>query len=401
MKHTKMKKRLLTLTTMVMALVVCMLTGLSVFAADTNVAPAKNLTTAFEKYLVMDEKANVPKVDFTFTIAPGSAATGESRVIYAGNDDTRVNGFPVLKVDGTGSAASAAVNFRPADTTYTTVQDGDTVTLGAKQKYAKKTVTVDFSNVKFNAPGIYRYIITEAQTNQDGITDDNKQTRTLDVFVEYEDAVSGGQLIVSNYILYPGTRTDAADVPKETKDNGFTNTYATKDLTLEKQVTGNQGDRNKYFAFTVNIADAVEDTVYTVDLTSAEAGPTVDGKEKTNEAVLTAVGGTVTATYYLKDDQSIIIRGLTGNTRYTITENPYVDDGYKTSYIIDSDTSVEANTTGSKIMGNADHRVVFTNHRSGLVPTGILLETAPYIILGVAVLAGFLALFVTRRRRRN
>lgn len=398
MKHTKMKKSLLALTAMVMTLVLCMTTALPAFAANT--APTTNLTTTFKKYLVMDKDANVPDADFSFTITAGTAAANGSQVIYAG-DDARVIGFPVLKVDGTGSKPSATISFNPTDTAYTSLEPDDTVTLKAEQKYAKKTVTVDFNDVDFNAPGIYRYIITESATSQDGIANDTTMTRTLDVFVEYANAEQGGQLVVSNYILYPGTKTDATDVDAGTKDDGFTNTYSTNDLTLEKQVTGNQGDRDKYFTFTVNITGAVAGTVYTVDLTNAEASPTVDGTPKTNKATLTATSGEVNATYYLKDDQFIVIQGLTGNTNYTITETSYTDDGYKTSYIIDSENSVEANTTDSKTMGTTDHTVTFTNEKTGQIPTGILLEIAPYIILGVVVLAGFVALFATRRRRTS
>ena len=170
---------------------------------------------------------------------------------------------------------------------------------------------------------------------------------------------------------------------------------------MEKQVTGNQGDRDKYFAFTVHITDAVAGTVYKVDLTNAEAAPTVDGEEKTNAATLTAAEGTVTAIYYLKDDQSIVIRGLTADTKYTITEDPYTADGYTTSHKIDEEAIVSNSSTGEQTMGTTAHKVIFTNDKQGVVPTGILLETAPYIILGLVVFAGLLALFATRRRRTN
>lgn len=50
-------------------------------------------------------------------------------------------------------------------------------------------------------------------------------------------------------------------------------------------------------------------------------------------------------------------------------------------------------------MGTANHTVTFTNFKSGTVPTGILLETAPYLILGAVVVAGLVVLFATRRRR--
>ena len=399
MEHTRTKKCLLALISMVMVLALGVGAALPAFAA--NIAPDANLTTTFKKYLVMDENANVPVADFTFRITPGEAvAASGSRVIYAG-DDSRVTGSPVLKVDGAEPSATVTTPFKPGDPTYADRQGEDGVTLSENQKYAKKVVTVDFSDVDFNAPGIYRYVITETPSTQDGIAPVGVTTRTLDVFVEYADAVAGDQLIVSNYILYPGTKTDAGDGTPETKDDGFTNTYTTKDLTLEKQVTGNQGDRDKYFAFTVHITGAVPGTVYNVDLANADASPTVDGEEKTNANALTATGGTVDATYYLKDDQFIVIRGLTKDTKYTITEAPYTTDGYTTSHKIDDGSIVSNSSTGEQTMRTAAHKVIFTNAKQGAVPTGILLETAPYIILGLVVFAGLLALFATRRRRTN
>ena len=103
MEHTRTKKCLLALISMVMVLVLGVGAALPAFAA--NIAPDANLTTTFKKYLVMDENANVPVANFTFKIAPGKAvAASGSRVIYAGNDSSRVTGSPVLKVDGAGSS---------------------------------------------------------------------------------------------------------------------------------------------------------------------------------------------------------------------------------------------------------------------------------------------------------
>lgn len=388
---TRFRKRIVAMAASALLVAASVATALPAQAA-VNEPPATNLTWSFNKYLVMDKDANAPDVTFTFDITAGGAvdATGGNPAIYAGNDSQRVEGTPTV----------GTADFDPLDTTYTQVQGSDKVTLGADKAYAKKSVTVDFQSVKFKAPGIYRYIITEKASSADGITNDATTTRTLDVFVKYTDEVAGGQLEVSNYVVYRGTKTDAANVDAGSKDDGFTNTYATTDLTLAKEVTGNQGDRNKYFAFTVAISGAVADTIYDVNLSDAEASPSVDGASQTNAASLT-VGedGTVTATYYLKDDQSIVVQGLTSDTNYTITETDYSTDGYTTSYVLDSAPSVQASTTGEKNMGNAAHVVTFTNAKNGTVPTGILLETAPYLVLGVVVLAGLTVLFMTRRRR--
>ena len=398
MKKTTLKTRLWALAATLLLLV--SLLALPVSAA--NVAPTTNLQRTFNKYLVMDANANVPNVEFTFEITAGSAVnatTGSSRSIYAGNDALRVEGFPVLKVDSAGNTATAKVNFAAGDTTYNSVQDGDILVLDGEEKYAKKTVTVDFTEVDFTAPGIYRYIITEkAGVTQQGISNDETNTRTLDVFVEYENAEQG-TLKVSNYILYPGTKTDTSNVEQNAKDDGFTNTYTTYDLTLEKNVTGNQGDRDKYFEFSVNITGAVNGTVYTVDLTDAEGSPNVDGTTKTNSDTLTVTDGSVAATYYLKHGQSIVIQGLTAGTKYTITEADYSGDGYSTTNTDNTGDGADGKTTSQKDMPGDDHTVTFTNDKQGTVPTGILLETAPYLILGAVVVAGLVVLFATRRRR--
>lgn len=385
-------KRLLTAAVSLVMLATCAVTAMPAHAENTNVAVTGG-TTTFNKYLVMDENANVPNATFTFSIAAGEKvdASGSNPAIYAGNDALRVQGTPTLDNEG-------KVSFNPTtDTPNTSPVEGDTVVLGSNEKYVKKTVTVNFANVTFKAPGIYRYTITEKPNTQQGITDDDDLTRTLDVFVEYVDATNGGKLKITKYALHD----DESANPTAAKSTGFTNTYATKDLTLTKEVTGNQGDRDKYFKFTVNITDATAGTVYTVDLSSAEATPTVDGVLQTNAAELTATNGSVNATYYLKHGQSIVIEGLTAATKFAVTEDDYTGDGYTTSYkLTEGQTSA---TSGREIvatdMGTADRKVTFINNKTGTVPTGILLDVAPYIVLVALVGVGLIALLATKKRR--
>ena len=401
MKRTTLKTRLWVLAATLLLLI--SLLALPVSAANTNVAaPGGEFT--FKKYLVMDENANVPNVSFSFSIAPGDAvdATESGQAIYAGND-SHVTGSPLFTVN--------SVTFSPTDKTWDSKQNDDTVTLESNQKYAKKTLTLDFKRVSFSAPGIYRWVITEsrAEPKPSGIDYDNSYERTLDVFVKYSDT-NENQLEVSDYILYNSKKTDG-NSDAGSKDDGFTNTYTTYDLTLTKNVTGNQGDRDKFFKFTVVISNAVPGTVY--DVTLPSEGP--DQTDLTDNEVLTGDGqnvnldkltvgsaqepattGSVTATYYLKHNQSIVIKGLTADTKYTITETDYSSDGYTTT---NTDDDTDGKTTTTKDMGTADHTVTFTNHKQGTVPTGILLETAPYLILGAVVVAGLVVLFATRRRR--
>ena len=399
MKKTTLKTRLWALAATLLLLI--SLLAMPVSAANTNVAATGGEFT-FKKYLVMDEKANVPNVSFSFSIAPGDAvdATGSGQAIYAGND-SHVTGSPSFK------SAVNSVTFSPTDETWDSKQNDDTVTLESNQKYAKKTLTLDFERVSFSAPGIYRWIITEirAEAKPSGIDYDNSYERTLDVFVKYSDT-NENQLEVSDYILYNSKKTDG-NSDAGSKDDGFTNTYTTYDLTLTKTVTGNQGDRDKFFKFTVTISNAVPGTVYDVtvptdvptqnDLEQGDVIASVNPHELTvGPALEPATTGSVTATYYLKHNQSIVIKGLTADTKYTITETDYSSDGYTTT---NTDDNTDGKTTTTKDMGTDNHTVTFTNTKNGSVPTGILLETAPYLILGAVVVAGLVVLFATRRRR--
>ena len=377
MKKTTLKTRLWALAATLLLLV-------SLLAMP--VSAVKGGTTTFNKYLILNENAHVPDADFTFKIAPGTPVPADS-----------ASGMPAIYA-GIGAPTVSVAAFSPDDTATTKVENNE-VTLETGEAYAKKQVTVDFSSVDFTAPGIYRYTITENDpTSQSGVEIEGNSTRTLDVYVEYIDD-SATNLAVTHYVLQDGT-----DNPNSaTKSKGFTNTYTTYDLTLEKNVTGNQGDREKYFEFTVVISNAVEGTKYSVDVTTdADANPTVDGDEKTNsDTLIVGENRTVTATYYLKHGQSIKIQGLTEDTEYTISETSYSADGYTTTYKIDNGTEVASNATPSEnnAMGTAKHTVTFINSKSGTVPTGILLETAPYLILGAVVVVGLVVLFATRRRR--
>ena len=372
MKEKVLRQVFTVFAVIVAAFAMCASVATPAFAANT---PVNGSTTTFNKYLVMDADANVPNVTFRFTVTAGTAqvASGGSPAIYAGVD-----------------ADSIAVSDASFTTSDSTTPGTPSNTENSTQKYATKSVTVNLQGVTFNKPGIYRYVIAETATSQDGITNDTNATRTLDVYVTNKDDTSN-ELEVKGYALHPSD--DSSE-----KADGFTNTYTTHNLILKKLVEGNQGDRNKYFKFTVSITNAVEGTVYNVDLTNADSNPNVnDGTTNSNQLV--ATDGTVTATYYLKDDQSITIKGLTGGTHYTITEESYSSDGYTTTNTVDGTASSQGGTTDDKTMGNSSHEVVFTNHKEGIVPTGILIETGPYILMGAVVIIGLVALLATSRRR--
>ena len=386
---------------------------LSVSAAGTNystsLTDASINTTSFTKYLVMESDANVPNTTFSFTVAPGSpvaaSATDGTLAVLAGI------GNPVI-----GSAA-----FTAEDTTTLEAGANEAVVFKTEattdEKYAEKTVSIDFSAVPFVEPGVYRYIITENVNTSAGITNDAVTTRTLDVYVEDASDDSGKALKITGYRMYSGTITTApkADGTQSavTKSDSFTNSYETHNLTFGKEVTGNQGSKDKYFCFTLSISNATPGTVYTVDLSRA------DGTSGTNDATIEANqgqtnapsltvhdNGSVTKTYYLQDGQYITIQGLAPGTQYTLGENS--EDYTSTTRIsasvssLDWDASVEGNDALSDpangAIESADIHTGFTNDRSGTIPTGILMSIAKPAILGIVILACIAFLIIRSRK---
>ena len=303
----------------------------------THNTPASGQSIAVEKYLIMDQDANVPNATFSYSIAGGTAKTAtenNGKQIYSGADANRISG-------GLPSVGTAV--FTPNDTTYTSAQEMpssthlkmpsgklDPVTLTNTQKYARKDITINFGNVSFNEPGIYRYVLTETASSAIGITDDSSNSRILDVYVESD---SSGVLSITGYVLHK-TATSYDD----DKADGFINTYTTHNVTVANEVSGNQASRDKYFKFTVSISGAVAGTVYNIDLSNADAETNVNGatsQSHNNPSTLTVgQNGTISGEFWLQGEQSIIVKGLADTTTLRAVEDDYSADGYDTTYAV-------------------------------------------------------------------
>lgn len=411
--------------------------------------------TTLDKYLVMKADANVPNAQFTFSVAPGTAIAA----------DKTSGTLAVLAGIGTPALTNGTMTFSTADTATAEASKGadDTpvfVTADTSdEKYVKKTLTLDFSGVAFTEPGVYRYLITEAGTNQ-GITNGyvdastTETVRTLDVYVEdagttVAEGTDAGkpQLKITGYVMYNGTQTGApkaeasasaaapnngAEVAGATKNDTITNVYSSQDLTFGKVVTGNQGSKDKYFKYTVEISNiSAENAKLSVDLTSADsavpaspnAATKTDYAGKVNPAVLiadttktiaadgytaeavttgeapdTVTTYKITAEYYLQHGQYITIQGLPKGASYSVTEDE--EDYTKTTGIVQKLSTLDWNGESgndaladavSGTIADADIHTGYTNDRSGTIPTGILSTVAGslgIVALGIAGVAG-------------
>lgn len=399
-----MKKRTIAKTGATMLTMAMLLNGTTVLAEGLNYGPqiGGTKTTTIDKYLVMDQQANVPNVSFTYKVTAGKAkaydAAKKNVQILAGVDADKVT------MAGVGTDAANTIKYAPGDAT---VQDANALVKNydkATEKYAKKTATLDFSKCNFTEPGIYRYIITESGTNQ-AVTNDEDATRVVDVYVNDDSSADGKKLTIAGYVLHSnesdikaGDDLGSTNANPDGKSQGFTNEYDTSDLTFKKEVSGNQASHDKYFKFTVTIENAVPGTVYNVNRLNADktsksnAATITENAGKTNPDKFTVgTDGTVTQEFYLQHGQEITIQGIAKDSTYSVTENK---EDYKSTAAVVADYTAPANGT----IESADLKTSYLNTRAGVIPTGVIMTVAPFAAVTLLGAAGMVKIRMSKKR---
>ena len=265
------------------------------------------------------------------------------------------------------------------------------------KQFVKKTGTIDFSGCNFTEPGIYRYIISETGTNT-GVTNDTD--KIMDVFV----TDNNGTLAVSGYVLHSNA-TDIelnpqsdGDAPYKLDDKvtGFVNTFESADLIFGKKITGNQGNKFKEFTFTLKITNASPSSKYTIEY-SGNRSDAQDEPESGTKAVLeTDEHGNATRTFKMTNNTFVTVKGLAKGVKYELTEDA---EDYVSTKGITGETEEESYTgdqTGT--MNNLDVKTGFTNSKTGVIPTGILLTTMPYFVV---VLAGGAMIMLSASKKKE
>ena len=449
-------------------------TGYKTSPTDRTETDAMKITI-FKKNFQIRNDCNIPQSEFVFAITPGSveAATTETLAVIPGITE----GLQLQPVGETKKTATTASITYAAQTKQNLIDKQSTPSAcdyvtyyaptGEDYYLAIKEMTIDFSAVVFPEPGVYRYIITESGNNP-GVTPDPVSTRTLDVYVVDDTQINTStnklekRLKIDNYVLYVGTiekgpkKGDAhpsgttytvedGQTVKEAnglepvanattgdvavKSVGFINKYPSASLTFGKIVKGNQGSRDKYFKYTLNITNGVPNSYLDVDYTYADksisknpnAATTCIEDDITQPSViqLDATGG-ASKDFYLQDGQFIIVNGFIKDMVFNLSE---AKEDYDQSFGIaaadsifdfDGNAGNDAMNAGSFANGTitgtfdtkapTDPEVVsmytgFTNTRAGVIPTGVILSVAPWAIAGVVILAG-VVFFAIRSRKK-
>ena len=270
----------------------------------------------------------------------------------------------------------------PAET-FTLVQDGDgkvtdgeateapalgTIT-GATYEEGAATVSGTTGDITVALPeytnvGVYEYTLKEVPGTTAGVTYYDKGIKLVVTVVNDNN----GKLRIA------AVHTESTG---EVKSDNFPNTYKAGELDVSKTVTGNLGDKNKYFEFKVTL--------------TGEEGKTyrdsyaVTGGSNTENPSTIKIGEETT--FLLKHGDTITIANLPYGVTYTVTET--AAEGY---------TTEKTGDTGK--INAADQAAEFTNNKAGSIDTGVVLNNMPYILV-LAVLAAGVVVFIIRKRRED
>ena len=371
-----MKRKLSTALVMLLAFVLLLGTTAITASAETIYEPIGGSTTLV-KNLVVDDDANIPNITFSYTIRRGTP------------QDATATTIEILESPLGGGSIDTAV-FSNADTASTInglPTDADPSNPTAGRKYVQKSVSITFPVGTFTKPGVYRFVINETNNHLPGVTYDSNPTRYLDVFVVADD---NNMLSVNNYVLRDGA-TDIGTNGKYTSDpdeksSGYINTLTQYDFDFSKTISGNQGDKNKRFNFTLTIAGANPGT-YTIIASDVEDNPT---------SITVGADGTATGAYSLTNNSTVQVIGLNEGAVCTVTEDP---GDYTPTHSLDSGNAVSGNSSGAVTL-DSDHSVAFTNTRNGIIPTGIIMTIAPFAI-GICVFGAVFIFIICRKKRRS
>ena len=239
------------------------------------------------------------------------------------------------------------------------------------------TATATITLPEYTSVGVYTYKFKEAvpETKTAGIT---YNTADLYLVVTVIQGTNGKLRVAAVHCEGSHDKNTYGTSPKT---DSFTNTYENGKLTVTKTVTGNLGDKTKYFKVTVTFAAASGEVNKSTISYSGGSGD------------YTVTNGTVPSSgvveLYLKDTDTFTFTNVPEGVTYTVDEDDYTTDGYTTTGEI---TTATAMTAGGEVTA------AIVNDKTTTVDTGISLDSLPYILIVAVVLSAAVVMFVNKRR---
>ena len=268
--------------------------------------------------------------------------------------------------------------------------EGQTGTLIGEKYVLEGTTAISFQGT-WPHVGEYVYTVTEKPGSMPNVTYD-ASSYTLRVYV-----INGTNGLEVEKITAQGANGKTDKIL-------FTNTYAKNDatLTIEKNTTGKYADKTQEFNFEITFTKSPmsDQTTFT-------------GKIGSEPVECTA--GTAKP-FTLADGERLVFHDLPVGTTYVVKELDALD-GYTPSVTVVENRTTTVNRTAAQegdaldtlkeggkrnLVGEYENKVTFTNtHKGGVVPTGILMNNLPFILLVAVAIVAFVSLAVIKRRRTS
>lgn len=245
----------------------------------------------------------------------------------------------------------------------------------------KKSLTITLP--KYDNVGIYTYTIKQTAGTNAGVEYWSEDIRLVVTVIQ--DTATG-------FIRVAAVHTEGGEGGQ--KSDNITNTYSAGSLSVSKTVTGNMGDRSKYFAIKVTLTGEAGKT-YAASYTVTGGTKLTDGTTDAATARISVDGQS--RTFYLKHGDTFTIENLPYGVTYTVTEADYTGEngGYSPADYTYSDTGA------TKIVDAASETVTITNNKQATVDTGIVLDSLPYVLLLVLSIGGAVLFLLKRRSSRE
>lgn len=283
----------------------------------------------------------------------------------------------------------------PATITNVTYQAGETGTFKDGKYVISKDTAISFTG-NWKHAGEYVYTVTETQENMKNVTYDTSSYK-LRVYV-----INGTNGLEVEKIT--AQKITAQGASGKTNKILFTNTYTKNDatLTIEKNTEGDYADKTRKFDFEITFTKSpMSDRTTFTGTIGAQSAEYIAGQTKT---------------FKLADGEQLVFHNLPVGTTYVVRELA-APDGYKPSVTVVENRTTTVNRTAAQegdaldtlkeggkknLVGEYENTVTFTNtHQGGVVPTGILMNNLPFILLVAVAIVAFVSLAVIKRRRTS
>lgn len=420
MGNSRLKRIMSGLFASALALTLCMSSAMPVSAEPLpNGTVGDPATAAITKELQMPQGTEAPTATFTFNI---------------------------VKVSVDGDDSSSALTSMPSLTGSVTVSNTTYSSLNGDVKSVIANTGDILAGNTWTQAGEYIYNVTEAASGYT-ISDPAKETLVyslaeyeLHVFIAEDNGVlyvkSAGVNIIKDQSGNPvsGEKIDPT-VPGVSGNNfRFVNTYTKtkgggeitpdplmQSFSISKAVAGDMASTTKYFPFEVKLTNnsLITTPTYKAYICTLAAGAytpetaaNVNNQYDTGQNYITFTEGTA-KTVNLKAGQYLVFMECPQGTIYAAIEGAVA--GYiarvdiVTGGVAISDSNLintTANTalsTGNRIVtGDTTSSVNtadFTNTYASTIPTGIIINNLPFIIMILAAVAMFTGYIVSKRRK--